>query len=382
MKVPYFKHIVTDKEINKSIDVLKSGWLSSGVITQEFEKNFAKAVNAKHAIAVNSCTSALHLAVHVLGISDGDKVLLPSLTFASTSEVVLYKNAIPKFVDIDYDTRLISPKLINDELNKDKSIKYLIVVHFAGQSADMEEIRKICKKRNVRIIEDCAHAFPTMNNGKFIGSDSEAACFSFYANKTISTGEGGMFVTNSDKIAERVRTLRLHGINRNVWDRFTSIEPRWEYDIKEIGFKYNLPDLNSCIGLEQLSRSRSDRIKREKCAKYYFNSLKEVESIDLPVVWENNESHSWHLFTIVLNNKSKINRDDFIEELSKKNIGTSVHYKPLHLMSYYKKNKFDSKYNLHNTEKYWKGCVSLPIYPTLSKDQLNYVCKTITAILS
>ena len=382
MKVPYFKHVVTDKEIKKSINVLKSGWLSSGNITQEFEKNFARSINAKHALAVNSCTSALHLAVHVLGISDGDKVLLPSLTFASTSEVILYKNAIPKFIDIDYDTRLISPKLINDELKKDECIKYLIVVHFAGQSADMKEIRKICKKRNVRIIEDCAHAFPTRNNGRFIGSDSEAACFSFYANKTISTGEGGMFVTNSDKIAERVRTLRLHGINRNVWDRFTSIEPRWEYDIKEIGFKYNLPDLNSCIGLEQLSRSRIDRIKREKCAKYYFKNLKEVESIDLPVVWENNESHSWHLFTIVLNSKSKINRDVFIEELSKKSIGTSVHYKPLHLMSYYKKNKFNNKYNLYNTEKYWKGCVSLPIYPTLSKDQLNYICKTIKAILN
>ncbi len=379
-KISFFKPSITNIEIENSAKILKSGFLTTGPVAKEFEEKFSKIIGSKYTFTVNSCTSALHLAVEAIGIKCNDKVFVPSMTFVSSVEVLRYKDAHPIFIDIDYSSLLVTPEILIEAINKNPDVKYLMIVHFGGQSADMDKIRKICVKNKIKIIEDCAHAFPSLNNGKYVGSDSEAACFSFYANKTITTGEGGMLTTNNEEIAKKVSTLRIHGFSRDVWSRYSSNKPNWEYDIIENGFKYNMPDINAILGISQLDRCHEDRLKRQKIAEFYFNSLSGLEMIDLPKQRTSFESNSWHLFTIVINEKSRFNRDEIISKLSIYGIGTSVHYKPVHLMSYYQSKYKTNDQKLPNTIKYWKGCISLPIYPLLQEDDLEYICSKIKSI--
>jgi dTDP-4-amino-4,6-dideoxygalactose transaminase len=379
--IPFAKVFIGDSERKYIKEVLASGWLTTAGKTLEFEKRFAEFVGAKYACAVNSCTAALHLGIDALGIHPGEKVFVPSMTFTASAEVIRYMQADPVFLDTEYLSNLITPEILEEAIQKHADVKYLIVVHYGGQAANMPEIMKICRQHNIKILEDAAHAFPASLNGKMVGSFGDITCFSFYANKTITTGEGGMLVTDDEQMYKRVKTMRLHGINRDIWDRFTAKVPSWEYDVVEAGYKYNMPDVNAAIGLGQLEQAEKFRHERQRAVQYYIEHLSDIEAIDLPLSHVKHEEHAWHLFPLVLNGKAKITRNHLIEKLSEEGIGTSVHYKPLHQMTYYKERFNLRPEDFPNAEKTWQGNFSLPLYPFMSESDLNYICKTLHNVL-
>ncbi|HCT94570.1 MAG: aminotransferase [Bacteroidetes bacterium GWE2_39_28] len=382
LSIPFAKVFIGENEHKYIKEVLDSGWLTTAGKALEFEKKFAEYVGAKFACAVNSCTAALHLGIDALGIQPGDKVFVPTMTFTASAEIIRYMQGDPCFLDIEYGTNLITPQILLDGIKKNPDVRFLVIVHYGGQSAHMDEIITICKKSNIKILEDAAHSFPSRLNGKMVGSFGEVACFSFYANKTITTGEGGMLVTDDENLHKRVKTMRLHGINRDIWDRFTSNVPSWEYDVIEAGYKYNMPDINAAIGLGQLEQAEFFRSERQKVAEYYFKHLSDIECIDLPICNVPYNDHAWHLFPIVIKGNSEISRHLFIEKMSEAGIGTSVHYKPLHRMTYYKERYNLSPSDFPNAEKTWMGNVSLPIYPFLKEQELEYICMAIKRILT
>ena len=428
MKIPFAKVACDGNELKYIQEVLASGWLTTAGKTFEFEQRFGGQVGAKYACAVNSCTAALHLALEAIGIGPGDKVLVPTLTFTATAEVIRYLGADPVFVDVDYHTCLLTPEILADALARHPDIKAVMVVHFGGQAAQMlpmpenlkpetlkpetaqcssgfksqpsalspqvsglksqvsnfksqvsslrspsPGILEICRQHGVKVIEDAAHAFPTRHQGRMVGSFGDITCFSFYANKTITTGEGGMLVTEDEAIYKRVKTMRLHGINRDIWDRFTGPKASWEYDVVAPGFKYNMPDINAAIGLAQLERADAMRAGRQRCFEYYLENLGGLDCIDLPWVRGALADHSCHLFWLVLKESAPITRNQLIERLNEAGIGTSVHYKPLHRMTYYHERYHLNEQDFPNAEKHWRGCVSLPIYPGLTNEELAYV---------
>ena len=387
ISIPYSKILCIGNEMKYVREVLESGWLTTAGKTKEFERRFSEAVGVKYAHAVNSGTAALHLALEGLGVGPGDEVLVQTMTFTATAEVVRYLGADPIFLDVEYGTSLVSPRILKESIEKHPRAKVFIPVHYGGQAAPLllkkgKGLLDICRENGLRIVEDAAHAFPSRCAGRMVGSIGDVTCFSFYANKTLTTGEGGMLTTNDDSMAERVKIMRLHGINRDIWDRYTSAGSSWEYDVIAPGFKYNMPDTAAAIGLAQLERADLLRQERERCADFYFNNLADLDTIDLPEVRESMADHAWHLFSIVLNERSRVLRNRFIELMAEKGIGTSVHYKPLHRMTYYKERYGLRPEDFPNAERIWKGCVSLPIYPTLSDGELEYICKSIHEILS
>lgn len=387
MNIPYAKINLKGNEYKYLKQVLKSGWLTTSSMALEFEKRFAEYTGVRFACAVNSCTSALHLAVEAIGIKPGDKVLVPSLTFTASAEILRYLGADPVFLDVEYGTCLVSPSILKSALQKNKGIRALIHVHYGGQAATMttpegEGILDICRKNDIHLIEDAAHAFPTRYGNKLIGSFGDATCFSFYANKTITTGEGGMLVTDDENLYARAKLMRLHGINHDVWDRFINNKSTWEYDIIAPGYKYNLSDVNAAIGLAQLERADLMRDERQRCASFYYENLRNVRELDLPVFEGPMENHSWHLFPVVLKPGSPVSRNEFIMEMRNLGVGTSVHYKPLHRMKYYMETYNLNPEDFPNTEKIWKGTASLPIYPDLRYSQLKHIVKSIKKILS
>jgi dTDP-4-amino-4,6-dideoxygalactose transaminase len=387
MKIPFSKVSCAGNEIKYVSEVIESGWLTSAGKTQLFEKIFAERVGAQYACAVNSCTSALHLGIEALGVKPGDKVFVPDMTFTATAEVVRYLNADPVFLDVEYGTSLITPQILEDAIAKHPDVKYLIVVHFGGQPAEMKNneghgIMDICRKHGIKVMEDAAHAFPAEVNGQKIGSIGDVTCFSFYANKTITTGEGGMLTTNDAEIYKRVKVMRLHGINRDVWDRFTSDKPSWEYDVIVPGYKYNMPDINAAIGLAQMEQSDAFHKDRQRIAELYYQSLVDLEMIDLPLLRGPMNNHSCHLFPIILNENSKIKRNDFILEMAELGVGTSVHYKPMHRMSYYQHHYKLNPDDFPVSEKIWQGTVSLPIFPFMKNKETELIIESIFKILS
>ena len=386
MNIPFSRIPLAGNELKYIKEVLNSGWLTTSSKALAFENHFADFIGARFACAVNSCTSALHLAVEAIGIQTGDKVLVPSMTFTATAEVIRYMGADPVFMDVEYGTVLITPSILEKALLDNSDIKALIVTHYGGQSAtmlskDSRGILEICQAKGIAVIEDAAHAFPTKLNGRYIGTYGDVTCFSFYANKTITTGEGGMLVTNNQAIYERAKTMRLHGIDRDIWQRYTSKKSTWEYDVIAPGFKYNMPDINAAIGLAQMEKADYFRDQRQRCAEFYYNELTEVDCIDLPVCKSPLEDHSWHLFPIILTPESPVIRNDFIQQMAKFGIGTSVHYKPLHRMTYYQETYNLVPEDYPNTERIWKGLVSLPIYPDLKENELQFICEIIKKIL-
>jgi dTDP-4-amino-4,6-dideoxygalactose transaminase len=382
MKVPFCRVDCSSNEVKYVQEVLASGWLTTAGKTFEFEKRFGTAVGGKHAIAVNSCTAALHLALEAVGIGPGDEVLVPTLTFTATAEVVRYVGADPIFVDMEYGSGLITAPSIQDALESHPKVKAVMVVHFAGQAANMPAILDVCRPRGVRVVEDAAHAFPTRCAGRMIGSWGDITCFSFYANKTITTGEGGMLVTDDESLAKRARVMRLHGIDRDIWNRFTASRPSWEYDVVAPGFKYNLSDLAAAVGLAQLERAYEFRDQRQAVAKRYLSALAGLPGVDLPMVHSVPEDHAWHFFWIVLQPEARLNRDAFIEGLMAREIGFSVHYKPLHHMTYYKERYHLRPEDFPNAERHWRGCVSLPLYPGMTEAELDYVIHEVRSLLS
>jgi dTDP-4-amino-4,6-dideoxygalactose transaminase len=377
MNIPFSKVDCSGNELKYVKEVIESGWLTTAGKCVEFEKQFASKVGGKYACAVNSATAALHLAAEALGIGPGDKVFVPTMTFTASAEVIRYLGADPVFLDVEYGTCLVTPEILEKAAQQNPGAKAFVLVHFGGQAADMDGILAVCRRHGIKLIEDAAHAFPTQYAGKMIGSFGDITCFSFYANKTITTGEGGMLVTEDEAIYKRVKTMRLHGINRDIWDRFTAKKANWEYDVVAPGFKYNMPDVNAAIGLAQMERADEFREGRQRCAEFYYKHLADVKALDLPICRGPLQDHSWHLFWIVLNEKCPLERNVFIDRMNEAGIGTSVHYKPLHRMTYYKEAYGLKSENYPNAERHWRGVVTLPVYPGLSDGDLAYICETV-----
>ena len=379
--IPFCKVICDGNELKYVREVIESGWLTTAGKCMEFEKRFTETVGVKYACAVNSATAALHLACEAVGIGPGDKVFVPTMTFTASAEVIRYMGADPVFLDVEYRTCLITPAILEAALRQHPEAKALMLVHFGGQACEMEGLMTLCRKHGLKLIEDAAHAFPTRYGNRMIGSFGDVTCFSFYANKTITTGEGGMLVTDDEAIYKRTKVMRLHGINRDVWDRFTAKKANWEYDVVAPGFKYNMPDVNAAIGLAQMERADEFQQGRQRCAEFYYKHLSDVKELDLPICHGPHEDHSWHLFWIVLNEKCPMDRNTFIDLLNEAGIGTSVHYKPLHRMTYYRERYALEPAHYPNAERHWRGVVTLPVYPSLTAEQLTYVCDTIRRIL-
>ncbi|RJP74834.1 MAG: DegT/DnrJ/EryC1/StrS family aminotransferase [Desulfobacteraceae bacterium] len=397
MKVPFALPECGEAETNEVVEVIKSGWLTTASRAFEFENRFKEFTGAKYCLAVNSCTAALHLGLEALGIKRGDKVIVPVHTFTATAEVLRYLDADPVFVDCDKDTFCISIPELQQKIAEDnlkRQIKAVIPVHFGGHSCDMDHVIDISRKAALSVIEDAAHAFPAFyvssnENGeekrRIIGKIGDVTCFSFYANKTITTAEGGMLATDNEAIARRAKVMRLHGIDRDVWDRFGSLKSDWIYDVVAPGFKYNMPDLSAALGIHQLRKANLFREKREKIAQRYYDELSGIDGLTLPKIKCSMKDHAWHIFAILIDSrysKHSLNRDDFILKMKEKNIGTSVHYIPLHRLTYYR-----NRYNLQpemfpNSEWIFQRCVSLPIYSAMTEDQIEYVICSIQKILN
>ena len=389
MKVPFALPDCGEEEIREVADVMKSGWLTTASRCAQFEQDFAEFIGSKYALGVNSGTAALHLGLEALGIGEGDKVLVPTFTFTATAEVVRYLRADPVFVDCDPETFCITREEIEKAVDtpspalRAPSLRAIIPVHFGGHPCDMDAILDFARSNGLRVLEDASHAFPTKYDGRFIGTYGDVTCFSFYANKTITTGEGGMLCTDDDEIGKRVKVMRLHGIDRDVWDRF-SVGGSWEYDVVAPGFKYNMPDICAALGIQQLRKAKMFRDRRQKIAETYYEQLKDIPGMILPRIQCAMEDHSWYLFNVLIDAKETIrgiNRNDFIKEMTKRGIGTSVHYKPLHRMTYYR-NRYDLRPEMFpSAEWVFQRCLCLPIFSAMKDDQLEYVIQNIREFL-
>ena len=379
--IPFSAPEISNEEINEVIDTLRSGWVTTGLKVKIFESNFQKFIGGDvEAISVNSATAGLHLALEALGISEGDEVIVPSLTFTATAEVVRYLGADVKIVVVDPVTLNIDIKSIRDAITS--RTKVIMPVHYAGLSCDMNEILSLAKEFKLKVIEDAAHALPATYKGDMIGSlKSDITVFSFYANKTMTTGEGGMVVTRHSDLAKRIKVMRLHGIDRDAFDRFQSKKPTWYYEVVAPGFKYNMTDIAAAMGIHQLKKLPRFLDRRKYLAKRYFDSL-----VDLPLVLPADDvdggSHSWHLFVIRVQDNSPVNRDELIQILSDQGIGSSVHYVPLHRQPYWR-----DKYQLTTdmfptTDKAYQAMLSIPLYTSMSDEQQDRVIKVLREALT
>jgi dTDP-4-amino-4,6-dideoxygalactose transaminase len=380
--LPFAQPDIGEREINAVVDSLRSGWVTTGPKTKEFELEFAKYIGGGvEAIAVNSATAGLHLALEACGVSSGDEVITTTLTFTATAEVIRYLGAHPVFIDCDQATLNIDINQIENKITK--KTKAIIPVHFAGLACDMTKILAIAKKYNLKVIEDAAHTLPSQIDNVLIGRhDSDAIVYSFYATKTITTGEGGMIVTKNPEIANRCKIMRLHGINRDAFDRYTSIKPSWYYEVVAPGYKYNLSDIASSLGIVQLSRANEFHKHRTQMSKRYQTALHDLP-IKLPpdVANSNTDIHSWHLFVINLLPHAKLSRDDFILQMSGLGIGTSVHFIPLHLQPYWRDEYKLSESDFPNATAYYESAVSLPMYTKMTDADQERVIAAIQKVL-
>ncbi len=392
--VPFYRPDLSEAEIGDVVETLRSGWLTTGPQVKEFEREFAEAVNAEYAIALNSCTAALHLAVEALGLRENQGVLVPSMTFAATAEIVLYKNAIPILVDCDpvtgnmdlADAEAKLDRIKNGTLRLSDSSEIEVVgiipVHVGGYMLDIAKIKSFATRHGLWLVEDAAHAFPAAwradsnSRWQYCGDNTaDVTCYSFYANKTMTTGEGGMAITNNKELADRIRLMSLHGLSHDAWGRFSG-NGNWDYKIVAPGYKYNLTDIAGALGRGQLTRAEEMRRRREAVAKFYFNSFVNVQEFDLPPYSED-RVHSWHLFPIRLNLDSvTIDRNEFMEELKRNGVGCSVHWRPLHLHPLYAKLGWKES-DLPGATHLWQRIISLPIFSSMSVEEMVHVVETV-----
>ena len=331
--LPYALPDTDEAEIVEIAETIRSGWVTTGPKTHQFEAEFAAYVGAKHAVAVNSCTAAMHLALEAIGLQRGDEVITSPYTFAATAEVVRYFDARPVFVDVNADDLNIRPDLIEDAITE--RTKAIIPVHIAGLPADLDSIHQVARRHNLPVIEDAAHAFPTQYQGRMIGGLSEFTCFSFYATKTITTGEGGMICTDNDHWAERCRMMALHGISKDAWKRYTA-DGSWYYEIIAPGYKYNLTDIAAAMGLIQLRKAERMWQRRREIAQRYNAAFSALSQLQIPAD-QSQSQHAWHLYMLRLNlEQLRLDRAQFFTELKRRNIGASVHFIPLHVHPYYR----------------------------------------------
>jgi perosamine synthetase len=441
MKIPFYKPCIGTEEINEVVETLKSGWLTTGPRTKQFEKEFAAYLHQKHAVAVNSCTAALHLALEAIGLKSGQGVIVPTMTFAATAEVVRYLGGRPILADCrveDFNLDVAdAEQKIQSALASGQSVAAIMPVHYGGQIGDVAGVQELARRYGLKVVEDAAHCCPafyrecrreneecrkgkTEDRGQraegecrrqeaegrrqkaevsgqrsevgdqrsavssqwsVVGSSADITCFSFYANKCITTGEGGMACTENDEYADRMRIMSLHGISRDAWKRYTG-EGSWYYEIVAPGFKYNLTDIAAAIGIHQLRKAEVFLKRRSEIAVQYRESLKEVEEIILP--WQQPDRiHSWHLYVIRLKlDRLQIDRAQFIAELQQRGIGTSVHWLPLHMHPYYRETYGYAAQDLPTACSLYPEIITLPLYPDMSAGDAAYVCDSIKEIVA
>ena len=384
--IPFALPDITDAEIEAVTEVLRSRWLTTGAKTREFETRFAAVIGAPHAVALNSCTAALHLSLEALGVGAGDHVYVPTYTFAASAEVVRYVGAVPILVDVDPVTLNMDPGGLRAAIEASVAAgarpAAIMPVHIAGVAAEMEEIWTVAREHSLAVVEDAAHAFPAVYRGRMIGAVPDdlrgTACFSFYATKTITTGEGGMVTTNDPEVADRIRLMSLHGLSKQAWNRYSG--GTWKYDIVAPGYKYNLTDLASALGLVQLSRADEMAKRRAEIAEQYTIGLGDIPNLQLPGVPRDRVS-PWHLYLLRLAPGSiEEQRDRMIESLNAQGIGTSMHFIPLHLHSYYA-DTFGYKPDSFPValDSYRRG-LSLPIYSSMRDHEVMRVIETVRSV--
>jgi dTDP-4-amino-4,6-dideoxygalactose transaminase len=377
--LPFALPDVDGAEVAEVASVIRSGWLTSGAKATQFESEFAGAVGAKHAVAVNSCTAAMHLALEAIELRAGDEVIIPTYTFAATAQVVHYFGARPVLVGVAPTGLCIDPAKVEAAVTP--RTRAIIPVHIGGRSAELDELHAVARKHNLCVIEDAAHAFPTVYKGRTVGSISEFTCFSFYATKPLATGEGGMICTDNEQFADRCRLMCLHGISRDAWKRYTA-EGSWYYEIVAPGFKYNMTDIAAAMGLAQLHKVDRMRERRAQIAGQYTEAFRELPELEPPPDAPADGRHSWHLYMLRLNlDALTIDRARFFEELRARKIGASVHFIPLHLHPYYrdaygyKPEDFPVAYREYRRE------ISLPIYSKMSDEDVRDVIEAVTDIV-
>lgn len=376
--IPFNKYSYDDNEKKAVLEVLDSSWITTGPKTKEFEKKFSEYIGCKHSIALNSCTAGLHIGLLAYGIGVGDEVLVPDITFTATANVVIHVGAKPVLVDINPETLNICLKDLRSKINP--KTKAIIPVHLSGQPCDMDEIIKIANEYNLKVIEDAAHATESWYKGRKIGNISELTAFSFYATKNLSTAEGGMLTTNNDELAEKLRVLSLHGLSKDAWKRYSN-EGYKHYDVVLAGFKYNMTDIQSALGLEQLKKLNDFAKIRNYHKELYDSQLKDIEEIELVKEIED-IVHARHLYIIKLKlDKLKITRDEFMNLMIGENIGVSVHFLAIHKFSYYKETFNLTDLDFPNASKISDSIISLPFYPKMTEDEINYVCNKIKEII-
>ncbi len=377
----FSKPEIGDEEINEVSRSLKSGWVTTGPKAKQFENDFASFIgNSVQALAINSATSGLHLALKALGVTNGDEVITTTHTFTASAAPIIYCGAKPVFVDINPRTLCIDLDEVRKKITP--KTKVIIPVHFAGLSAEMSGLIKLAKEKNIKIVEDAAHALPTTCNGQLIGSlDTDISVFSFYANKTMTTGEGGMLVTKNSEIAEKVKKMRLHGIDRDAFNRFTAKKPSWFYEVVYPGFKYNMTDIAASIGIHQLKKINIFQSRRNEIAAIYNQELQSNKLI-LPAIPIKGDLHAWHLYIIRLSKDSEISRDQFIEAMYKKGIGCGVHYIPLHEQPFWKNELNLNKNMFPISQSVYEKSISLPIYSLMKEEEIKKVVNAVKDILS
>lgn len=379
--VPFAMPDIGEAEVEAVAEAMRSGWLTSGPRAAAFEQEFADFLGGGvHAVALNSATAGLHLALESVGIGPGDEVIVPTWTFTATAEVVRYLGADPVIVDV-------SPLTLNIDLAAAEAAitprtKAIMPVHFAGLPVDRRDIAKLAEKHGLKVVEDAAHAFPTMSAGDLVGKgSSDAVVFSFYATKTMTTGEGGMVVTPNEQIAARIRTMRLHGISSDVFDRYRSTTPSWHYEVVAPGYKYNLTDPAAAMGRVQLRRSNEMRDKRAAVAARYDEAFSGLP-LQLPACAVEGDTHAWHLYVTRLTDDAGVKRDVFISEMARAGVGCSVHFIPLHMHLYWR-----DEYRLDDGQfpvatKEFDHVASLPIFSSMTDSQVDKVIETVHKILS
>ena len=376
--VPFFLPSIGPEEEQAVLRVMRSGWLTTGKETLAFEKEFADYVGCAYALAVNSATSGLMLAMASCGIREGTKILTSPYTFVSTATSALHLGGGIVYADIEKNGYGIDPEQIEQKLKKDRSIRAIVPIHIAGNLCNMKEIKKLADSYGVKIIEDAAHSFPSETAEGYAGTLGDAGVFSFYATKTITTGEGGMLCTNDKKIADTVRTLRMHGIDRNVWDRYTSNNASWLYDVVESGFKCNMPDILAAIGREQLKKARTLFEERKKIAARYTAAFKNCDFLECP---PDGEGNAWHLYLLRIRaQKLSINRDEFCRLLQQKGINISVHFIPHFYFTFFKKRYRLNAANFPHAQKQYESTITLPLWPGMSEEAVDRAIKTVTEI--
>lgn len=375
--LPYCKPVLNEDEIEAVAASLRNSWLTTGPVVRELEQAFAEVSGVKHAIALNSCTAALHVALHAMAVGPGDEVVMPSLTFVAGAQCTLELGATPVFADVDPDTISLSVETIDAVVTE--RTKVVIAMPYAGRPLDIQAIVRYAHERGILVLEDAAHAAGMLDRGEWSGLRSDAAAYSFYATKNLTSAEGGMLLTNDDALAERARIVGLHGMDKDAWKRYTA-SGSWRYDVREPGFKYNLADPLAALALAQLKRLDNMQLRRDEIASAYVSRIGDLPGLSFQKAVDNpGDKHSWCMFALLVDERrSGIDRDTLIEALRDANIGTSVHYIPTHLFSGYRSLGMNA---LPATEAVWRRLLSLPLYPAMSDDDVDDVVRALERIV-